>query len=153
MEKESVSVEVASIPTAKIREAYKNSDTLTKRTLEDLYGLEFFTKKEFPASVAEVMDDDWRTTWDANSPMDCYAILREVIKRINGDWEPDWSDQQQPKYYLWFRLNPAFGLYYVGYSYGSSRVPSRLCFRTKELALKFTENPEFVELYKTYLTK
>lgn len=139
------------IEKSKLLEAYKNADKLTQDELEKLFGPETFAKG-FPKSVAEVMGEGWDDSWDANSPIDCYALLRDIISRINGGWEADWSDSNQPKYYLYFRMHP-FSLVCVDYCFEYSDVPSRLCFRTRELATEFMKVPEFVDLYKTYMSK
>lgn len=82
-----------------------------------------------------------------------HAKLVIIAKAINGGWKPDWSNDDQYKYYPWFYMaGSASG---GGFSYGGydrwttgSIVGSRLCFETREKA-KYA-GKQFENLYKEY---
>lgn len=65
------------------------------------------------------------------------AKLSIIAKALNEGWQPDWSDDDQYKYYPWFnKLASARGFSYYGYdcAYSYSGVGSRLVYKTSELA-------------------
>lgn len=59
----------------------------------------------------------------------------------NEPWFPDWQNDDEPKYEIWWDMekdenNPSgFRLVYVRYYCTFSYVGSRLCFRSRELAV------------------
>lgn len=75
--------------------------------------------------------------------------LTIITEAYNEGWYPDWKDDDQPKYQLWFRMNPTFELYYVTYHYESSFVPSRLCFKSREIAEYVAKT--FIKLLRDYM--
>lgn len=80
-----------------------------------------------------------------------YFKLVIIAEALNQGWEPDWSDEDECKYYPWFWMDqPGSGFSYFGsdYSYSSSIVGSRLCFQTRELAEY--AGKQFLELYQQY---
>lgn len=85
-----------------------------------------------------------------------FMKLLIIVSALNGDWTPDWNDNDQEKWYPWFDMeksedNPSgFCLSYVDWNYSSSFVPSRLCFRSRELAEYAVET--FGDLYRYYFT-
>lgn len=74
------------------------------------------------------------------------AKLFIVIDALNyvdngcKDWEPDWDDSDEEKYYVWVDMevddnNPSgFRLFDVYYDYANSIVGSRLVYRTRKTA-------------------
>lgn len=83
------------------------------------------------------------------------AKLIIVVDVLNGDWNPDWNNDDEYKYYPWFDMektkeNPSgFWLISVGYISASSGVGSRLCFHSRELAEHAAEH--FLDLYRDYM--
>ncbi|MBE2229985.1 MAG: hypothetical protein IAE96_05005 [Chitinophagaceae bacterium] len=79
-----------------------------------------------------------------------HAKLVIIAEALNEGWQPDWTDDDQWKYYPWFRMDSGSGLAYVGYGSrcSTSLVGSRLCFKTSELA-EYAGN-QFKELYEDY---
>ncbi len=66
-----------------------------------------------------------------------HAKLGIIAKALNEGWQPDWSDDDQYKYYPWFEwVGSAPGFSYGDYVYGRSgtSVGSRLVFKSRELA-------------------
>ena len=132
-------------------QAYANTDIAGKILLQSLFGKEIFEKRV--SSFDEALKKSGKTNFlSIGIPDDeiAFAKLKIIIKQLNGDWEPDWSDDEQPKYMIWWNMEP-FSLFCVGDCCEFSAVPSRLCFRDRETANYFLSIPEFVELYKTYM--
>ena len=84
-----------------------------------------------------------------------YYSLKVITKALNVGWEPDWTNQEQRKWYPWFEVtgtNPA-GLSYSATNAAVSRtfaiIGSRLCFKTEALA-KYA-GTQFIKLYEKYL--
>jgi hypothetical protein len=85
-----------------------------------------------------------------------YYKLVIIIRALNEGWEPDFCDWNQSKYWnlFYIELNGA----YAGFawartdnaaSYATANIGSRLCFKTRELAMYAREN--FRDLYLEYL--
>lgn len=85
-----------------------------------------------------------------------HAKLIIINKAINGkDWQPDWTNSGQLKYYPWLEMGSSSG---GGFSFHddvrwrtSSFVGSRLCFESREKA-KYA-GKQFEDLYKSYFVK
>lgn len=78
-----------------------------------------------------------------------YKKLIVITAALNEDWQPDWDNEDEPKYYPWFYMQDSgFRLYSVGADYGYSCVGSRLCFRTEEIA-KYAA-AQFLDIYKEF---
>jgi hypothetical protein len=73
-----------------------------------------------------------------------------INQAINGDWKPDWNDNDQPKWFPWFNLEGGFELSVVVYDYQCTFAGSRLCFFSSEAA-KYAAT-QFHNLYKSYFT-
>ncbi len=79
-----------------------------------------------------------------------------IAEALNEGWQPDWSNYNEYKYYPWFEIdaskdNPA-GSGFSGSNYDcwdtNSYVGSRLCFKSRELALY--AGKQFEDLYIEY---
>ena len=63
--------------------------------------------------------------------------VEQIAKALNEDWEPDWDDSNEYKYYPWFDMRSSGGGFsFSDYGYGrtDSIVGSRLCFKSYELS-------------------
>jgi len=62
--------------------------------------------------------------------------LKVVMKAYNGDWKPDWNNNSQRKYYIYWEFvsGAGFRLGYVCHVYSYSSVGSRLSFESYEKA-------------------
>ena len=84
----------------------------------------------------------------------CKLII--IAEALNEGWTPDWSNDEEWKYYPWFDLEeslkkePGSGLSYGGCDIDGSlsTVGSRLAFKTRELAKYAGE--QFSVLYEDY---
>lgn len=78
--------------------------------------------------------------------------LMIIAAAINDGWKPDWSNDDQPKYYPWFDMSSSasgsFSCYGSDVWYSVSGVGSRLCFETREKAKYAGE--QFKDLYEAY---
>ena len=79
-----------------------------------------------------------------------YKKLKVVIRALNEDWEPNWENENEYKWYPYFKASP-FGFGATTYAIWStlSFTGSRLCFKSKELAEY--AGRQFTTLYKQYM--
>ncbi len=77
-----------------------------------------------------------------------------IAQALNEGWEPDWSNDDEYKYYPWFDMSSGSGSGFscvdYDYSLSISSVGSRLCFKSWKLA-KYA-GQQFEDLYKDYFT-
>jgi hypothetical protein len=82
-----------------------------------------------------------------------YAKLCIIARALNEGWEPDWKNENQYKYYPWFKANKSgSGLSCDGcggwFTYAG--VGSRLCYKSRELAEY--AGTQFIDIYNDFLT-
>jgi hypothetical protein len=85
-----------------------------------------------------------------------HAQLVIIAQALNAGWKPDWNDNNQWKFYPWFQIQASedkpsgFGFSFTFYVYRGSgtSVGSRLCFKSRSLAIY--AGKQFAELYKQY---
>jgi hypothetical protein len=74
-----------------------------------------------------------------------------ITEALNEGWTPNWNNDNDYKYYQWWNMQNGFSLINVCYFYSSgSRVSSRLCFKSRELAEYAAK--QFFDIYKDYFT-
>lgn len=73
------------------------------------------------------------TNTDHLSKLITFRKLLEVADYLNGDWKPDWNDENQIKYYI-YNVNQKF--YVEGYYHTNQGM---VCFSSKENAEKAIE--------------
>ncbi|WP_159468000.1 hypothetical protein [Dyadobacter sp. 3J3] len=87
-----------------------------------------------------------------------YHQLTIIARVLNEGWEPDFSDSSQYKYYPYFVWNeeaaggPGFSYRGYGYVRSYSFVGARLVFLDYDAMKWATIQPEFVEIYKAWMT-
>lgn len=89
--------------------------------------------------------------------IEAHAKLVVIAEALNEGWQPDWSDEDQCKYFPWFEVEATeenragSGFSGTGYdlSYAVTDVGSRLCFATSALARYAAET--FIDLYTEYM--
>ena len=84
-----------------------------------------------------------------------YIRLTDRVKELNDGWKPDWSNENERKYYPWFyydRSSSAFRYFVTGFTSSATltSVGSRLCLRTRELAEQIGQEEE--KTYNDYLS-
>lgn len=80
--------------------------------------------------------------------------LMVIFKAINDGWTPDWSDDDQRKYFPWFEVSPSgsdFSGSFCGYICAITIVGSRLLTDSSEKALYMAN--QFQDLYVQYSLK
>ena len=87
-----------------------------------------------------------------------YKKLKLIIEALNEGWKPNFNDINELKHYPYFsiekygRKNGSAGLgccyAFCGFGNASADVGSRLCFKTKELAIYAAQ--QFKDLYEDY---
>jgi hypothetical protein len=81
-----------------------------------------------------------------------FVMLKIISKALRGDWQPDWNDSDQLKWFPYFQSNGAgFGFsctIYVDW-YSITYVGSRLCFPTSEMAQYAGKT--FIDIYNIIL--
>ncbi len=78
-----------------------------------------------------------------------YIKLKTIAKALNEGWKPNWTNSNEYKYYPWFDLSSGSSRSYYYRDFASSAVGSRLCFRSKELAIY--AGKQFIEIYKDFM--
>ena len=81
--------------------------------------------------------------------------LMVIAEALNEGWTPDWSNGEWDKWYPWFNMNDSssagrFSFIAAAYQYSHSRVGSRLCFKSEELATY--AGTQFLDIYKDFFT-
>ena len=79
-------------------------------------------------------------------------IITQAINKLTN-FEIDWDNECQRKYYPYFKMGKNFGFCSVDYDYWISgcRVGSRVCFKDEEIARYM--GTQFEDTYKTWLNK
>ncbi len=78
-----------------------------------------------------------------------YRELKMVAEVLNEEWEADWNDEDQPKWYPWFdRSGSGFAFLGCDFVCTPSGVGSRLLYRSSELAEY--AGKQFIDIYKRY---
>lgn len=83
--------------------------------------------------------------------VNAHQKLMIIAQALNEGWEPDWSDENQAKWYPYFKMS-GFGFSnadYDGWLSGTG-VGSRLCFKSSELAEY--AGRQFLSIYQDFLT-
>jgi hypothetical protein len=81
-----------------------------------------------------------------------FLKLSIIRKALNEGWEPNWNDDKERKYYLWFWMDKdntagsGFAFNDYDYSSAASCVGSRLVFKSEKLA-KYAAT-QFIDLYR-----
>ena len=77
--------------------------------------------------------------------------LMVIAEALNEGWTPNWSNEQWDKWYPWFDMDASssagrFSFYVAVNLFSISRIGSRLCFKSEELA--DYAGTQFLELYR-----
>ena len=151
----------------KAKQLYPNASAEFKAMLEDSFTKDFFSQKI--TDRVKTLDDACRVLGisqfsllpsitnngleDDTDSIQAYCKLIIIARALNEGWVPDWSDNNQYKYFPWFdEKEPGFGLscsVYVSWRTGAT-VGSRLCYKTMELAEY--AGKQFNDIYNQYLS-
>ena len=61
--------------------------------------------------------------------------LETTIKALNEGYWPNWENENEFKYWNWFKMKGGFSSYRTYYTHTTTSVPSALCLRTNDLAV------------------
>lgn len=149
------------------QKAHENAKTSGKELLENLFGKKVFQKditeriKSIDDAVEELGGNDVEVIelFKLQKAGITSHILKQqmavvIIKALNEEWVPDWSDSSQYKYFAWFKMGSSSG---VGFSCGdyvfwssNSAVGSRLALKSSSLA-KYA-GTQFTGIFKDFMT-
>ena len=74
-----------------------------------------------------------------------------ITKALNEKQTLDWDNHNEYKYFLWWYLGKNFRLNSCSYCDSSSSVPTRLCFKSREIAMHASK--KFKNKYEEYMNK
>lgn len=74
-----------------------------------------------------------------------FKLLRNVV---NENWQPNWDDSNEYKYFIWYDMRGKGSLDFVDYRYWDTYAPGSSCFKTEKLA-RFIES-QFPDIIRTY---
>lgn len=141
-------------------EAYKNASQEGKKLLKDLFGDYQFQPiteriKTFQDVLKELdVDEEEFEDYSCNLTVDEYAYkkLKLIVQALNEGWKPDFKNKDEYKYYPWFEVDDAgsaCAYSNTAPSHTNALIGSRLCFKSRELALYAGKT--FEGIYNDYL--
>jgi hypothetical protein len=142
---------------------YPTSEDWFKEQLVDEFGADCFKEESYEkiktfddaCRACGTTEEEFNKKWnELGLPNDTifYEKAKIITKAIRGNWEPDWNNGNQRKWWPWFRLSSGFGFGGSGCRCDGSftDVGSRLCFETEEQSDYAAT--QFIEVYKNLLT-
>ena len=119
----------------------KKANVTDIKTVADLFAYNGLTHKQFDDSCTGLSGDEI-----------AYRIIKLLVQTLNEGWTPDWSNENQWKYYPWFDMAGSSGFRFDGCAYwgSGSTVGSRLCFKSRELAEHAGKH--FTSVYKQFMS-
>lgn len=142
--------------------AHSEADNAGKQMLENLFGKRVLFDKvqDRITNFNEVCEDQGKNPTDYVLPTEAdqeeiaavaLKKLRLIAKALNEGWEPDFMNQNQYKYYPWFKQSSsAGGFVCAGYDcwHSGTFVGPRLAFKSSELAIYAGKT--FIDVYNEY---
>ncbi len=123
---------------------YPTADKIWQTTFEQTFGKEAFSQnisdrvKTMDDVYAELAIDkaSFEKSFIFKEDLDA-AKVRLITKVFNEGWLPDWTNSNETKYTCYFESKNGCGFSGSGYHswHAVTSVGSRLCFKSKELAL------------------
>ena len=140
-------------------EAYKNASKEGRELLKYLFGnYQFQSITDRIKTFEDVLEELNLSPIDFKVGCEyleidevAYRKLRLIVQCLNEGWKPDFTDEKEYKYYPWFEVNPAGSarVNACSPSFALASIGSRLCFKSRELALYAGKN--FEKIYTDYL--
>lgn len=141
--------------------AYQKGNKETRETLENLLGAEHFKAyknwqdiKSFetacevagidPVKFVKNLEDNGDTVDEI-----AYKKLKLIIRTINGDWKPDWNNQNQKKWYPWFNTQSGFSYALTDCDVAATSLGSSLVVDSSDKAVHMATH--FLNEYKSFL--
>ena len=139
--------------------AWKEGNAETKKALENLYGKEVFNQKI--TDIVKTFDDAYEMAGRPRIPDFCEFSgadrsffehmwkMSIIVKALNEGWEPDWDNDNEPKYYPYFNMSPAgFALIGSGRSTTLATAGGASNFRLKTAELAEYCGNQFIDIWK-----
>jgi hypothetical protein len=132
-------------------------NTETKKEVSKEKDFDYRTIKTFEDACKKVNVDPLKLPdvsmipEDLRKPVITAYKLMIIFRAINNEWIPNWGNQNEYKYYPWYRvLSSGFGFADSLYNYTLTftNVGSRLCTNSSEKALYIAE--QFKAEYQDY---
>lgn len=144
-----------------VKQAFKNAGKDGKQVLTDLFGKQVALYDNITERVKSFEDACQVLGISTNVP-DVKGLPRKhqkaivanykliiIAEALNEGWKPNWQDSDEYKYYPWFDMRNPAGVSYSNTNhtatFASAYFGSRLCFKTRELAIYFGQ--QFTELH------
>ena len=101
--------------------------------------------------ACQVLNIDKDKVFDSNldSANDiAFKKLKVIVKALNEGWYPNWENQNENKYWVWWKMKDGFSYINAAYYTAITSVPSALCFKNSGLAVHASKIA--YEEYKEY---
>ena len=156
-------MEALKLDKQKAKQLFPRATEFEKEILISTFGKEFFSGKI--TDRIKTYEDAYSEADDATKrdseifPTDtedvvAYKKLKLIAKVLRGDWQPDWNNSSQYKWFPFFKCSSGsgfgFSFSYYNFDRAFTNVGSRLCFPTEELATYFGK--QFIEIHNQILT-
>jgi len=99
---------------------------IQKKGLTEKETFEFYTNIGYKPSETLL-----KMGFNVNSP---YEQLCCCISILNERWWPDWENERELKYWIYFTLKGGFSCHFVTYRHTNTFVPSALCLKDEATA-------------------
>ena len=152
-------METLKIDKKKARKLFPSASKEFKEMLIDTFGHEYFsddvTKQvESFDDACELIGIIPESVINAKDSKDeiAYKKLKIISRALNGDWEADFDNSNQQKWFPWFKggaSGSGFSYSTYGYSRTYPDLGSRLCFKSEKLA--DYAGKQFTQIYKDFL--
>ncbi len=142
-----------SLTQIEIDEMFKASDASQIKILKKF----FSTPKDIRDKVksfldaCKVLDINPNSVYHSDDSINDIAFkkLKIIIKALNEGWYPNWENENEYKYVVYFKMKGGFSFWNSYYSDLYTYVPSALCLKSNELAVHVSEiaKAEYKEYY------
>lgn len=143
----------------KARSLHKTDSKEMRELLEENFGKDFFSQsvidqiKTFQDAMEETGRPDVPDFSDVPEDMRAYFVaqykMSVIAEALNEGWTPDWDNDNELKWRVWFRMSPsdfAFDTSSYDYSYARAGSGSRLYFKSEELVIYCAK--QFIDIWR-----
>jgi hypothetical protein len=148
----------------KAKKLYPEAPDWFKKVLEETFGKDAFTKKDFNdfetfedlCQAIGMTEEEFNNRWnprDFDPSTIAFERLKVCTRAYNPDWQFDTFNTDQKKWYPYFTVSSSgFGFsnsYYL-FDLAHSAVGSRLCFESEEKSNH--AGRQFTQLFQDFIT-
>ena len=152
-----------------LMQRYSSANASQRKALREIFGQETFVPEitrivrtfEDAANVLDGMvfmpDLSMLEKEQGNRLLSFYKLM-VITEALNEGWTPDWSNERQYKWFVWWHVETVPGSFTIGLtsadpnytaSINSAVLGSRLCFKSQQLAEYAAK--QFRDLYQDFL--